>query len=106
MPHELDKLLLKFAGKRDDRIEVISPNDHYTFITLHGDEEEWRFYERREAYDECTTLFLIRTRQHTHRIDDLDLCVLIDSDRLCIFWAELGEKSAEFRLDLAERTHA
>jgi len=106
LPNEFDELLFELAGQGDDRIEVISPNDHYTFITLHGDEEEWGFVERGEAYDECTTLFLIRTGQHTHRIDDLDLCILIDSDRLSIFWAGLGETSAGFRLGFAERTYA
>ena len=44
--------------------------------------------KRRDTYDECTTLFLIGAGQHAHRIDDLNLRILIDSNRRSIFWAE------------------
>jgi hypothetical protein len=38
LPHELDKLLLKLVGEWDDRVKVISPNDHHTFVMLHDSE--------------------------------------------------------------------
>jgi len=40
LPHELDKFLLKLASKWNDRVKVIGPDDHHTFITLNDGENE------------------------------------------------------------------
>ena len=106
LPHKFDKLLLKLAGEWDDRIKVIGPDDHHTFITLRDSENELRCAKRRESYDECTTLFLIRAGQHTHGINNLDLRVLIYDDRLRIFRAGLGEISAKLSGEFVVGTHA
>lgn len=37
IPHELDELVLEVAGGRDDLVEVVSPSDEDTLVTLSDD---------------------------------------------------------------------
>lgn len=80
LPHKLDKLFLELASERDNRVKVVGPDNHYTFIALYSREKNQGEESFGDTYDECTTLFFIRTGQHAHRINDLNLGILINND--------------------------